>query len=208
MRARKTPGRKLVIASALLIATGVILGCVVIAATSSLPAAQNLGAKEARDLIRRVAGSELPSDAVRVKDISPFGSSVVVVAEVETAFRFNRGADGKWRVAEIRTADRRWEDVDLLTRALDREKTARARAELDTLATALEAFRRERGAYVAAKDVAALNDHLNPQYLKGLVRFDPWHRPYRYEGGGASYALRSDGPDGRPDTADDVGKSQ
>lgn len=180
-----------------------IMTCAVVAYTS---APKIISQKEAQNLIRHVAGIELPSSAVRVKDISGFGSSAVVVAEVETAFRLNREADGKWRVAEIRTGDRKWEDVSLLTRALDREKTARARAELESLAVALESFRRERGFYVEAKDAAVLTDQLNPRYIKEIVRVDPWHRAYRYTGTAALYTLSSDGPDGKSDTADDIVK--
>ena len=167
-------------------------------------AAGDLTPKEARRLIARLAGIDLPSDAVRVKDISTAGNSAVVVAQVETAFRFVKGDNDKWRVAEIRTGDRRWEDIDTLVKALNAEKTARARAELESIATALEAFHRERGFYVEAKSEAALIDHLSPRYLARVIRVDPWHQPYEYEGNRNSFVLRSSGPDGKPNTADDV----
>lgn len=167
-------------------------------------AADDLSPKEARRLIARMAGIELPSDAVRVKSVSAMGSSAVVEAEVSTAFRFVRGDDGKWRVAEIRTGDNRWEDIDMLARAVNQEKAARARAELETLATALESFRRERGFYVDAQTTSALLDQLNPQYLQRIIRFDPWHRPYQYEGRQSSYVLRSLGLDGKANTPDDI----
>ena len=181
---------------------------ILIAASLSLFAFQtsaqgNLSPKEARRVIARLAGIELPSDAVRIKSISSFGNSVVVVAQVETAFRLVNEKD-KWRVAEIRTGDRRWEDVDLLVRALNAEKTSRVRAELETIATALEAFRRERGSYVEAKTEAALVDFLTPRYLARVIRVDAWHRPYEYEGRRDSYVLRSLGADGKAGTDDDV----
>lgn len=166
-------------------------------------AAGDLSPKEARRLIARLAGIELPSDAVRVKSVSATGNSAVVVAQVETAFRFVN-ENNKWRVAEIRTGDRRWEDVDSLVRALNAEKTSRVRAELETIATALEAFRRERGGYVEAKSEAALVDFLSPRYLTRVIRVDAWHRPYEYEGTRDTYLLRSLGPDGKSGTADDV----
>ena len=163
-----------------------------------------LTAKEARRLIARLPGLGLKSDTVRIKDISAMGSSAVVVADVETAFRFAHGDDGKWRVAEVRTGDRKWEDVELLARAINAEKSARAHAELETLATALEAFRRERGFYVVAKKQSTLIDFLSPRYLASVILLDPWHRPYRYEGTRDHFVLRSDGPDGVAGTADDV----
>lgn len=167
-------------------------------------AQSDLSASEARRLIARVAGSELPTSAVRVRSISSLGSSAVVEAQVETAFRFVRTDDGKWRVAEIRTGDNRWEDIDMLTRAVNQEKTERARAELETFATALEAFRRERGFYVEAANAVALVDQLNPLYLARIIRLDPWHRQYQYEGSRTQYTLRSYGLDGKPNTGDDV----
>ena len=167
-------------------------------------AAGDLTPKEARKLIAHMAGIQLPSDAVRIKDISSMGNTAVVIAEVETAFRLVKGDRDKWRVSEIRTGDRRWEDLDTLMRALNVEKTARARAELESIATALESFRRERGFYPESKSEAALIDKLNPRYLARVVRVDPWHKPYEYEGGRTSFVLRSAGPDGKPDTSDDV----
>ena len=167
-------------------------------------AAGDLSPSEARRVIARMAGIQLPSDAVRVKDVSITGNTAVVVAQVETAFRFVKGDNGKWRVAEIRTGDRRWEDVDLLLKALNVEKTARARAELESIATALEAYRREHGGYLEAKSEARLVDQLNPRYLARVVRVDPWHQPYESEVTRASFVLRSSGPDGKPNTTDDV----
>jgi len=171
---------------------------------ASAGAAGDLSPREARKLIARMAGIELPSDAVRVKDISVTGNTGVVVAQVETAFRVVKDDQGKWRVAEIRTGDRRWEDLDILMKALNVEKTARAHAELDLIATALESFRRERGSYLESKSEAALIDSLNPKYLARVIRVDPWHNPYEYEGERERFTLRSTGPDGKANTTDDV----
>jgi hypothetical protein len=167
-------------------------------------AADGLSPGEARKLIANLAGIKLPSNAVRVREVSPMGSSALVVAQVETAFRFVKGENGKWRVAEIRTGDNRWEDVETLVRAVNVEKGERARAEMETLATALEAFRRERGFYVVASDEKVLVDHLNPRYLSRIIRVDPWHQPYLYEGARQSFTLRSAGADGKENTPDDV----
>ena len=188
----------LIISFMALVAAGTVL------VASHTRAAGDLTPSEARKLIARMAGIELPSDAVRVKEISTMGNSAVVVAQVETSFRMVKGDKDKWRIAEIRTGDRRWEDLDTLMRALNVEKTARARAELESIATALESFRRERGFYLESKSEAALIDNLNPRYLARVIRVDPWHRPYEYEGERAAFVLRSDGPDGKPHTDDDV----
>src|SRR5438046_147738 len=190
--------RKLIVLSLI----SIMVGAALIA--NRARAAGDLSPKEARHLIAHLAGIQLPSDAVRVKEISMFGNSAVVVAQVETAFRFVKGDNDKWRVAEIRTGDRRWEDVDLLVKALNTEKTARARAELESIATALESYRREHGGYLEVKSEAKLIDLLNPRYLARVIRVDPWHQPYEYEGARASFVLRSSGPDGKPNTGDDV----
>ena len=182
---------------------GLTIICLLLALASG-QAADELTPSQARKLIANMAGIQLPSNAVRVREVSMMGSSATVVAQVETAFRFVKGEGGKWRVAEIRTGDNRWEDVDLLVRAVNGEKTERARAELETLATALEAYRRERGFYVVAKDEGALVDHLNPRYLARVIRTDPWHKPYFYEGTQSSFTLRSAGADGKENTADDI----
>jgi type II secretion system (T2SS) protein G len=182
--------------------TIVVLACALIVTNSR--AAGDLTPREARRLIARMAGIQLPSDAVRVKDVSVMGNSATVVAQVETAFRFDKGSDGKWRVAEIRTGDRRWEDIDILVRALNAEKASRARAELESIATALESYRREHGFYLESKTEATLIDHLNPRYLSRVIRVDPWHQSYEYEGTRTSFVLRSTGPDEKPNTADDV----
>jgi len=167
-------------------------------------AAGDLSPKEARRLIARMAGIELPSDAVRIKEVSNMGNSATAVAQVETAFRFDKSGDGKWRVAEIRTGDRRWEDVDTLVKALNSEKTSRAQAELELIASALEMFRREHGGYPEAKTEAGLVDSLNPRYLKRIIRVDPWHQPYEFEGTRTSFVLRSAGADEKANTPDDL----
>lgn len=191
--------RRYAIASSLIL---IVIGAGFVA--SRVRAAGDLTPKEARRLIARLAGIELPSDAVRVKEISTFGNSATVVAQVETAFRLVRGDTGKWRVAEIRTGNNRWENVDTLMRALNVEKAAHARAELELIASALESYRRDHGSYLEVKSEAVLIDHLNPRYLARIIRVDPWQHPYQYEGSRSAFVLRSIGPDGKPDTLDDI----
>jgi hypothetical protein len=143
-----------------------------------------------------------------VKSVAPlaFGSapSAVVEARVAAEFRLLRGADGKWRVTGIRTGENGWADVERLANAVNAGKRERALDDLRKVALALDAFRRERGFYVEAESTSALIDQLNPRYLRTIVRVDPWHKPYQYEGTRAAYVLRSNGADGKPDTADDI----
>ena len=76
--------------------------------------------------------------------------------------------------------------------------------ELLTVAKALGDFRRDRGYFVVSKSESVLIDHLSPRYLARVIRTDPWHRPYHYEGQQDRYSLRSAGPDGKTNTEDDI----
>ena len=37
-----------------------------------------------------------------------------------------------------------------------------------------------------------------------IIRIDPWHQPYEYKGTRNGFTLRSVGPDGKSNTADDI----
>jgi hypothetical protein len=160
----------------------------------------NSGASAAdeKELVRGALHVANPSTA-----LSASGSSVVVEASVEGVFDLVRDG-GAWRVASVRLGDTHLTDFDSIARTLDAEKSKLARADLDALANALEAFRRERGFYVVADSETVLMDFLHPRHIPRIIRIDPWHRPYEYEGTRDAYTLRSNGADGKPNTADDV----
>ncbi|HEU4835407.1 MAG TPA: type II secretion system protein GspG [Pyrinomonadaceae bacterium] len=170
---------------------------------------KELTTKRARCLVASLLGVTLPSDDVRIKEISPFGLSIgsestaLVVAFVHADFRLAR--DGKrWRVAEFKSGNRDWVNVAGLAAAIDGAKRSAATDELSTIARALGDFRRERGSFVVSDKESVLIDHLSPRYLARVIRVDPWFRPYQYEGQPDRYSLRSLGPDGKPNTADDI----
>ncbi|HZH89435.1 MAG TPA: type II secretion system protein GspG [Pyrinomonadaceae bacterium] len=158
------------------------------------------------------APKELRRGALSVKNpeaaLVPTGSSAVIELEVETSVDFARDARGRWQVARIVVGGggggRGFETFDAFERALNAEKSARARADLESLTAALEAYRGARGFYVVAETISDLVNHLNPRYTGAFIRFDPWHRPYEYEGARERFTLRSLGADGKADTADDV----
>jgi hypothetical protein len=143
-----------------------------------------------------------------VAALAPSGASAVIELEVETSVDFARDARGRWQVVRMRAGSggggRAFEAFDTFERALDTEKLARARADLESLAAALEAHRSARGFYVVAETASDLVNHLNPNFTKAFIRFDPWHRPYEYEGARESFILRSLGADGKANTADDM----
>ena len=163
------------------------------------------GRKNEKKVEEKKAGVEpLTRGPLTIKQLSPMGSSAVAEVVVAATFSLERDARGRWRVAEVSAGGASSGDLEELWRAADARKAEQARAELAALAAALEAFRRERGFYVVARDSVVLFDHLSPRYARRIVRLDPWHNPYRYEGAAGSYTLGSDGPDGKPGTADDV----
>lgn len=174
-----------------------------------LPSDTELNVKRSRCLVAELLGVTLPSDQVRIRDMSslelPFGSesSALIEALVQVEFRFARGARG-WQVSEFKSGTRDWVRIDTLATALNGVKRAVAESDLNMIASALSDFRRERGSFVVSEKESVLIDHLNPRYLKRVIRLDPWHRPYEYDGVQDHFSLRSLGADGKPRTADDI----
>lgn len=88
---------------------------VVVLALAAVDARADLSAKQARKLITRMAGFDLPSSAVRVKKISSTSnSSAEATVEVQSAFRLVTDSLGRWRVAELRIGQDRWEELELV----------------------------------------------------------------------------------------------
>ena len=78
-----------------------------------------LNSSRARGALRRMAGIELTNSAVRVKTITDASKTTAnVTAELKTVFRLEQDDAGHWRVAEVRVAHDRWEDVALIANAL------------------------------------------------------------------------------------------
>jgi hypothetical protein len=173
------------------------------------PGTRALTVKRSRCLVAELLGVTLPSDDVRIKEMSalhlPLGaeSSALITASIQIELRLtstNRG----WRVSEFKSGTRGWTIIDTLTSALNETKRVAATSELTTIANALIEFRRERGSFIVSDRESVLIDHLNPRYLTRVIRVDPWHRPYQYEGAHDRFSLRSVGPDGKSGTADDI----
>jgi rhodanese-related sulfurtransferase len=110
--------------------------------------------------------------------MSPLGlplvshESALIVARIEADFRLSKD-NGSWRVTGVRTGSRNWADPEAIQNEVTREKAARAQAELQTIAKALEDFRRQRGYYVDSQSEVVLIDFLSPLYLSRLIRLDP-----------------------------------
>jgi hypothetical protein len=171
--------------------------------------ATKLTTRLARCMVAALFGVTLPSDDVRIKEISPFGLSIgkesaaLVTALVHADFRLAQNA-GAWRVVGFKSGTRDWANVSDLPLAIDQVKRSFASDDLSIIAKALGDYRRDRGYFVVADKESVLIDHLSPKYLIRVIRVDPWHRPYQYDGQQDHYSLRSLGPDGKPNTPDDI----
>jgi hypothetical protein len=171
--------------------------------------ATQLTTKRARCVVAALLGVALPSDDVRIKEIDPFGLSIgsesaaLVTALVGVGFRLARDKSG-WHVAEFKSGTRDWVNVTNLPAAIDEVKRTAAAEDLSTIAKALGDYHRDRGYFVVSDKESVLIDHLSPHYLARVIRVDPWYRPYQYDGQQDRYSLRSLGPDGKPNTPDDV----
>jgi hypothetical protein len=172
-------------------------------------AAVDPSAKRARCLIGSLLGIDVPSDAIRIQQIStssiPFASepSALVVAWIRVDAQLIKDRKD-WRVVELRTGDRSWMNVDNLMTAVNEQKVRQARADMATIAGALEKYRRDRGSYVVSDKHGVAVDFLSPRYLGRVIRLDPWNQPYQYTSTGDHFTLRSLGPDHKADTADDI----
>ena len=107
---------------------------------------------DARRAVAEAPGFALRTSAVKVREISPAGSTPVTVsAGVTVAFRLVRVEDERvpqtggafkvkrWRAAEFRTGDRLWEEFDLVADSAGPERLEAARRALEELVTEFEA---------------------------------------------------------------------
>lgn len=169
----------------------------------------NLSVKRVRCLIASLLGVHLPSDAVRIKDVSrldlPLGTqtSALAVTLIQLDIRLGKDARG-WHVAEVRCGSPNWINLETVLPEVDLVKRTVATDELNEIAHALEAFRQERGFFVVSDKLSVLIDFLSPHYLARVIRVDPWHNPYYYQGERDRFSVSSAGPDGKPNTADDI----
>ncbi len=172
--------------------------------------AGKLGPKRARCLLANALSIGLPSDAIRIREISPLDlplstrPSATVVGTVQVDFRFERQNKGAWQISAFRTGNRDWARLDTVIALMDSSKREKAKMEMEALANALQNFRSKRGFYVASDKHPVLVDFLTPNFIADVVRLDPWHRPYQYQGERDRFTLSSDGPDKTPNTGDDI----
>ena len=164
-----------------------------------------LNVKRARCLIASLFDVPMPSDSVRIQEISDLGlgSSAIAASLVRADFRFVKDAHG-WRVSEFHSGNRSWIKLESVPDEVDALKRARTNEDMNTIATALEAYRVVRGSFVIAEKHSVLIDSLTPRFLHRVIRLDSWHHPFQYQGTADHFTIRSLGPDGKENTADDL----
>ncbi len=172
---------------------------------AALATSNNLSAKQARDLLRKLGGANLKADQVRIITVSNGigGSNAIVEAQIETAVRFKQ-EKGEWKVADVRLGDQHWESVELLTEAIRREKTRRTELMLNKIMAALDAYKQDKGEYLVAENFDKMLDILSPRFLPTPFHFDLWEQPLTYQGTTGGYRLSSAGPDLKIGTNDDL----
>ncbi|SRR6266540_813600 len=165
--------------------------------------------KRAKCLIAGLLGVDGESETIRIKEITllslPLGRpAALVLAVVQADIRFVNDPPSGWKVTEMRLGRSEWTNLQQVIDKVDQMKSEKAKADLEMIAKALEKLHADRGFYVASDKQGVLMDFLSPAYLPRILRIDPWHRPYLYQGGPNQFKLRSAGPDGKEDTADDI----
>jgi hypothetical protein len=94
-----------------------LIACCVLALAAADVRAE-LSSKQARKAITRMPGFELKSGAVRVKAITEAGGTTAeVMADIRNVFKFEQDERGRWRIAELRTAQDRWQQIDVIADA-------------------------------------------------------------------------------------------
>jgi hypothetical protein len=156
---------------------------------------------------------DIPGETFKKEDIEVLnvfqvsGSEAVIETRLRTAFRMEKVGE-KWVVREVRIGRGQWEKVVNLERALEVVRTEETRAMLEQIAGALLKYRASKGSLPVFKDYVSLSDLLSPAYLSPLIRLDAWRNPLEASPQDSNtILLRSAGPDGKFNTADDITKT-
>jgi hypothetical protein len=165
---------------------------------------RSVNKNSARALIAGIQSGSVGKDSVTVNSVTQAGNSMVVEAQVKTAFRLEK-AKGDWKIKEVRIGNRDWEELGLLLNALEKAKAEKTRASLEAVMGAVEKYRQKHGALPTFQDYVALSDSLYPAFMDPLIRLDAWQHPLAAHLVAAdTIRLTSAGGDGRVGTADDI----
>ena len=80
-----------------------------------------------------------------------------------------------------------------LLNAIDRGKQKRTMADLRSVGTAIEEYSIDNNFYPVATDIAALEAHVTPSYMRKLPERDGWGGAFHVDSGSGEYTLASCG---------------
>lgn len=160
--------------------------------------------RQTREQVRTLGGAELDSKSVEVVNARESGGRATAEVVIRTAVTL-RHENGDWVLDEVRLGDRRWEKVDRIVAAVEAARTEETRAKMEQILEAIGRFRTLRGDLPKVDGLVELIDLLHPNYLDAVIRLDGWQNPFRFEmADDGRFELRSDGPDGKQGTGDDL----
>ena len=156
------------------------------------------------DSIRVFDGLFLDEKQVEILSAQESGDTILAEVRVTTAVRLVR-SKGKWKLAEIRLGDRRWEKADHIRTLLDEQRLETTKGRLRELRQAMQSHLESEGTVPQVDTFSALVDVLYPVFLGEAARLDAWSNPFIYKVVSArQYGLRSSGADGVEGTSDDI----
>src|SRR5262245_56844826 len=161
---------------------------------------------EARKKIAEIGTTSLLPQAVEIRRVvSQSEDQAIAETSVTLAFQFKKDkATNQWRVESVRLGDRDWISLDELLTALNEGRRRATQQSLQKLANGIAAYIQKNGSPPNARDIVGLTDALHPTYMNELIRTDAWGHPFQYELTTSGFRLRSDGPDGKSGTSDDI----
>lgn len=160
--------------------------------------------RQTRDQLRTLGGAELDAEAVEVTNARASGGRATAEVTIRTAVTLRRQGN-QWVLDEIRLGDRRWEKVDRIVQAMEQARSEETRRQMDKILAGIAGYRSVHGRLPKLDDFVELIDLLNPEFLDEVIRLDGWQNPFRFElEDDGTLELRSDGPDGKRGTDDDL----
>lgn len=160
--------------------------------------------RQTRDQLRTLGGAELDARAVEVTNARASGGRATADVTIRTAVTL-RHQGNQWVLDEVRLGDRRWEKVDRIVQALEQARSEETRRQMDKILAGIASYRSAHGRLPELDSFVELIDLLNPEFLDEVIRLDGWQNPFHFkQEDDGTLELRSDGPDGKRGTDDDL----
>jgi len=158
----------------------------------------------AESINKAIPPLKLKATELEIIETRESGNSLVAEVKVKTALKFVK-EKGRWKLEEVRLADRRWEKISHILAVLDQKRTQTTMKSLGALTEAIQLYRAEQGYVPQVTDFRALMDLLAPRFLSRVIRLDSWSNPFLYSSYSSSdYKLSSAGADGAEGSNDDI----